>query len=295
MAKTQKSKIKMSTDTKVVVGIAYAVITLLVIIVLVPFMHVIAKAFSANWAVYAGKVGLWPVGFNLEPMKEVLKSGTFRTALVNSLFVTIVGTVSAVAFSGLVAYPLSSSRLPFRKGFLLIFVFTMYFNGGLIPTYLMYNNYHLLDTRLILFLPHIINTYHLLIIKNYYEGLPDEIVESAQLDGANHWTIFTKMFVPLSKPVYATIAVFTSVALWNGYLGPKMYINSSSKTTIPLYLNDIIKATQDVLSEDAVAKGVSPEGMASAAIIAATIPIILVYPFMQKYFIKGMTIGSTKG
>lgn len=289
------NKIKMSKDTKIVVAIAYIAITILSVLVIIPFLHVISKAFSEDWAVYAGKVGIWPVGFNMEPIKSVVRSKSFQTALCNSLFVTIAGTVSAVAFSALVAYPLSQSRLPFRKGLLLFFVFTMYFNGGMIPTYLLYNQYHLLDTRLILFLPHIINTYHLLIIKNYYEGIPDAIVESAKIDGAKHWTIFMKMFVPLSKPVYATIAVFTSVILWNGYLGPKMYINSSTKATIPLYLNDMIKSSQNVLSEQAASTGVCVESLTAAAIIAATLPIVLVYPFMQKYFIKGMTIGSTKG
>ena len=293
--KKKHSSIKMSMDTKIVIGIAYFVITLMTIVVVVPFLHVIAKAFSSDWAVYAGEVGLVPIGFNINPIIEVFSSNVYRTALFNSVYVTLVGTICAVMFSAVVAYPLASDRLPCRKGFLFFFVFTMYFNGGLIPTYLLYNQYHLLDTRFILFLPHIINIYHLLIIKNYYEGLPEAIVESAKIDGARNWIIFTRIFVPLSKPVYATIAVFTSVILWNGYLGPKMYINSSSLITIPLYLNDMIKSSQDILSQEAATTGVCMESMTSAAIIAATLPIILVYPFMQKYFIKGMTIGSTKG
>lgn len=209
--------IKMSLDSKIVVIIAYILVGLLVVIVLVPFLHVIAKAFSSGWAVFSGSVGLWPVDFTTENMHEVLTSRTFHTALKNSLLVTGLGTVSAICFSALVAYPLSQKKLPFRRFWLLFFVFTMYFSGGLIPTYLLYNSYHLLDTRLILFLPHIINTYHLLIIKNYYEELPEAIFESAQIDGASHWTIFTRIVVPLSKPVYATIAVFTSVILWNSY------------------------------------------------------------------------------
>ena len=287
--------IKMSLDSKIVVIIAYILVGLLVVIVLVPFLHVIAKAFSSGWAVFSGSVGLWPVDFTTENMHEVLTSRTFHTALKNSLLVTGLGTVSAICFSALVAYPLSQKKLPYRRFWLLFFVFTMYFNGGLIPTYLLYNSYHLLDTRLILFLPHIINTYHLLIIKNYYEELPEAIFESAQIDGASHWTIFTRIVVPLSKPVYATIAVFTSVILWNSYLGPKMYINSSELATIPLYLNDMIRASQDVLSEQAAAAGTCPEAITSAAIIAATVPSLVVYPFMQKYFIQGMTIGSTMG
>ena len=290
-----RNHVKMSLDSRIVVIVSYVLVGLLVLIVLIPFLHVIAKAFSSGWAVFSGSVGLWPVDFTTENMREVLTSKAFHTALKNSLIVTSLGTVSAICFSALVAYPLSQKRLPFRRFWLLFFVFTMYFSGGLIPTYLLYNSYHLLDTRLILFLPHIINTYHLLIIKNYYEELPDAIFESAQIDGANHWTIFTRITVPLSKPVYATIAVFTSVILWNSYLGPKMYINSSSLATIPLYLNDMIRASQDVLSEQAAAAGNCPEAITSAAIIAATVPILVVYPFMQKYFIKGMTIGSTKG
>ena len=295
MSKRNPNKIKMSLDSRIVTIVSYVLVSLLAVLVIVPFLHVIAKAFSSGWAVFSGSVGLWPVDATGENMKNVITSKTFQTALLNSILVTGVGTVSAVAFSALVAYPLSQKKLPFRRFWLLFFVFTMYFSGGMIPTYLLYNSYHLLNTRLILFLPHIINTYHLLIIKNYYQELPDAIFESAAIDGAGHWTIFTQIVVPLSKPVYATIAVFTSVILWNSYMGPKMYTNSSSLATIPLYLNDMINASRDVLSEQAAAAGSCPEALASAAIIAATVPILVVYPFMQKYFIKGMTIGSTKG
>lgn len=293
--KRNPNRIKMSLDSRIVTILAYVIVGAMSLLVVIPFLHVVAKGFSSSWAVFSGSVGLLPVDFTLDAMKTVLSSKPFHTALFNSILVTGVGTVSAVCFSALVAYPLSRKKLPMRRFWLLFFVFTMYFSGGLIPTYLLYNSYHLLNTRLILFLPHIINTYHLLIIKNYYEELPDAIFESAEIDGAGHWTIFTKIVVPLSKPAYATIAVFTSVILWNSYLGPKMYINSSELSTISLYLNDLIRASQDVLSEQAAASGSCPEAVTSAAIIACTIPILAIYPFMQKYFIKGMTIGSTKG
>jgi putative aldouronate transport system permease protein len=197
--------------------------------------------------------------------------------------------------TALTAYPLSMRQLPYMKGFLLLFVFTMYFGGGIIPTYLLYHTYGILNTRSVLILPGLINVFHLLIIKNFYEDIPESIVESAKVDGAGNLTIFLKFIVPLSKPVYATIVVFTSVMLWNNYFDPMMYVNSPKLQTLPLYLRDMIMKAQDIQAKALLLTDISAESITAAAIVAATVPILLVYPFMQRHFVKGMTIGSTKG
>jgi len=185
--------------------------------------------------------------------------------------------------------------MPGMKFILLIFVFTMFFGGGMIPNYLLIKDLHMLNTRSSIIIPSLINVFHMLIIKNYYESLPESLEESAKLDGANNFTILFKIIVPLSIPVYASITVFTTVMQWNNYIGPMLYINSPALKTLPLYLRDLISEARDILNATDKLNSVSPEGITSAAIVASTVPILLIYPFLQKYFIKGMLIGSVKG
>jgi putative aldouronate transport system permease protein len=271
------------------------VIFLLAVVMLLPILHVVAKAFSAEWAIVTGRVGLWPVGFQWDAMKSIVNSRTFLTAFFNSVFTAVAGTICTLTITAITAFPLSTRGLPGIKGVTLIFVFTMYFSGGIIPTYLLYYSYGLLNTRAILIIPGLINIWHLLIIKNYYEGLPDSIIESARLDGANYFTVFFKLIAPLSIPVYAAIVVFTSVILWNNYFDPMMYINSARLQTLPLYLRDMIAKAQNVELKAMLLEGaVAEEAMIAASIVASTIPILLVYPFMQRHFVKGVTMGSVK-
>ena len=159
----------------------------------------------------------------------------------------------------------------------------------------MYHSYGMLNTRAILIVPGLINIWHLLIIKNYYEGLPDSIIESARLDGASYFTVFFKLIAPLSIPVYAAIIVFTSVILWNDYFNPMMYISSRRLQTLTLYLRDMIMKAQDIELRAMLLEGaIDEESMIAASIVASTIPILLVYPFMQRHFVKGVTMGSVK-
>jgi putative aldouronate transport system permease protein len=171
----------------------------------------------------------------------------------------------------------------------------MYFNGGIIPNYLLMRDLKLIDKPSAIILPLLINIFHLLIIKNYYESLPESLEESAKLDGAGNFTILFKIIIPLSIPVYASIVVFTAVMQWNNYFGPMLYINSPALKTLPLYLRDLISEASDVINLNQSLGDITPEGVTSAAIVASTIPILLVYPRLQKYFIKGMLMGSVKG
>jgi putative aldouronate transport system permease protein len=284
-------------DTEdIAVGIAsFIVILFLSIVMLLPILHVGAKAFSAEWAIVTGSVGIWPVDPQIAAMKTIVYSRAFITAFYNSTFTAIVGTIVTLTVTAITAFPLSTRGIPGIKGVTLIFVFTMYFSGGIIPTYLLFHSYHLLNTRAILIIPGLINIWHLLIIKNYYESLPDSIIESARLDGANYFTVFFKLIAPLSVPVYAAVVVFTSVIMWNDYFGPMMYINSARLQTLPLYLRDMIMRAQNVeLKQLLLESNINEESMIAASIVASTIPILLVYPFMQKHFVKGVTMGSVK-
>jgi putative aldouronate transport system permease protein len=293
--KMSKVKIKKTKEDITVDIFAYGVITLLAITTLLPFMNVVSKAFSADWALVSGKVGILPIEFQLDSIKFVVGSKEFLIALKNSALITVVGTALTLLVTAVTAYPLSKRHLPGMKIVTLLFVFTMYFNGGIIPNYLLMRDLKLIDKPSAIILPLLINIFHLLIIKNYYESLPESLEESAKLDGAGNFTILFKIVIPLSIPVYASIIVFTAVMQWNNYFGPMLYINSPALKTLPLYLRDLISEASDVINLNQSLGDITPEGVTSAAIVASTVPILLVYPRLQKYFIKGMLMGSVKG
>jgi len=291
-----KNKIRRGADEIFVETVSIVFIAILAAIMILPLMHVVAKAFSSEWAIMTAVVGIWPVDFQIEAMMVIIGSRTFLTAFYNSLFVAIVGTICTLTLSAITAFPLSTRGIPGIKAVTLFFVFTMYFSGGIIPTYLIYNAYGLLNTRIVLLIPGLINVFHLLIIKNYYESLPDSIIESARLDGANYFTVFFRLIAPLSTAVYAAIVVFTSVILWNAYFIPMMYTTSDRLKTLQLYLRDMIMLSRDLeMKLMLLLDSVNEETMIAACIVASTIPILLVYPFMQRHFVKGVTIGSVKG
>ena len=275
----------------------YGFLALLGLITLLPFMNVLSKAVSEEWAVVSGKVGLLPVGFQLGTLGYVAGSAQFLRSFAVSVFVAAVGTAGALLMTALAAYPLSKRRLPGMRTALVLYVFTMVFSGGLIPNYLLIKQLGLINTLGALILPSLISVYNMLIVKNYFESLPDSLEESALLDGATPLVIFFRIMLPLSVPVIATVGLFYAVAFWNDFFNPMIYINSPSLKTLQLYLRDIVmdanasgadKSVDDLLN-------LSPEGVRAATIIASTLPILLVYPWVQRYFIKGILIGSVKG
>jgi putative aldouronate transport system permease protein len=291
-----RKKIKKSGEDIAVDIFSYSLLTIFALSTLLPFINVISKAVSEDWAVVSGKVGLLPIGFQLNTMKYVISSEQFSIAFKNSILVTLVGTFCTIFITAMTAYPLSKRQLPGIKAVLLIFVFTMYFNGGLIPNYLLIKQLGMLNKFRAIIIPGLINVFHLLIIKNYYESLPESLEESAKLDGAGNFTILFRIIAPLSLPVFATITLFTAIGHWNNYFGPMLYINSTKLKTLTLYLRDVIMDAQNIMNVSAEDLMNAPtEGVKAATIIASTVPILLIYPFLQKYFIKGMLIGSVKG
>lgn len=296
--KNRKNKIMTASSGDLFLDIFVHVFLILVALsMLIPFMHVISKAFSADWAIISGKVGILPVEFNMDSIKHVLTSGTFWNSFAISVFVTVVGTLCNLLMSVTSAYVLSKRYLPGMKTVMVLFVFTMLFGGGMVPNYILMKNLNLLNNLAVLILPSIISVYNMIIIKSYFEGLPDSVEESAKIDGAGNITILFRIVLPMSTPVLATIALFYAVYHWNNYMGPLLYINKSTLKPLQLYLNDIILEAQDTgmekTSDDML--NVTGEGIRSATIVVSTLPILLVYPWLQKYFIKGITIGSVKG
>jgi len=278
----------------------YMFLILIALSMLVPFLNVFSKSFSEEWAVVSGKVGIIPKGFQIQTMQFVVTSKQFLNAFGVSVYITLLGTLCNMLMTVTTAYVLSKRHLPGTKMVLLLFVFSMLFSGGLIPNYLLMKELKLINNLAVLVLPGLISVYNMLIVKNYFESLPSSIEESATLDGANNITILFKIILPLSMPVLATISLFYAVAHWNDYFAPMIYISKPALKTLQLYLRDVVleadTATMGVATKSVDdMMNVSSEGVRAATIIASTVPILAAYPFLQKYFIKGILIGSVKG
>ncbi|WP_018757285.1 carbohydrate ABC transporter permease [Paenibacillus terrigena] len=289
--------IKSSTGEKVFTVFNYCVFILIGITTLVPFINLLAKSLSSEDAVVSGRVGLFPVGIQFDTYKYVLQDSLFLTSLKTSVLLTVIGTGLSLIMTTITAYPLSKIRLRGRKWLLLMFVFTMLFSGGLIPTYLLMHNLNLVNTFAVLFLPAMVNVFNMLIIKNYFEGLPDSLEESGKLDGAGNIRILIHIMLPLSLPVLATIALFFAVAFWNDYFTAMIYITDPELKPLQLYLKElIVSSSGDFLKNNVdLAINMTPQSIQASSILLATIPILLVYPFLQKYFVKGVLVGSVKG
>ncbi|RXZ82087.1 carbohydrate ABC transporter permease [Paenibacillaceae bacterium] len=279
-------------------GTIYIILTLMGLITLLPFANVLSKSISEEWAIISGKVGIFPVGFQLDTMKFVITNSQFLHSFWISVFITVVGTLASLLVTALTAYPLSKRELPGMGILIVLFIFTMMFSGGIIPNYLLIRELGLINHLGSLILPALISVFNLLVIKSYFENLPASLEESAKIEGARNLTILFRIILPLSGPVLATIGLFYAVYYWNDYFNPMLYINSTSLKPLQLYLQDIVmnadtSSTLDKSADDLM--NLPAEGVRAATVIASTIPILLVYPFLQKYFIKGVLIGSVKG
>lgn len=277
--------------------INYAFFVLLGLTTLLPFINLIAKSFSGEAAVISGKVNLLPVDFQTGTYLYVLQNDMFMNALKTSVALAVVGTAVGLFITTITAYPLSRIQLRGRKWILLMFIFTMLFSGGLIPTYLLMQELDLINKLPVLFLPAAINVFNMLIIKNYFEELPDGLEESAKLDGASNVRILFSIVLPLSLPVLATIALFFAVAFWNDYFAAMIYITDQDLKPLQLFLKELLVSSSGEFLKDNVdaALNTTPQSIQAASIMLATLPILFVYPFLQKYFVKGVLVGSVKG
>ncbi|MDE6640400.1 MAG: carbohydrate ABC transporter permease [Acetatifactor sp.] len=281
-------------------GIMMLVIVLICLTCILPFIHVTAKSLSSNSFVSAQKVTLWPKGFTTEAYKQVFSDSTMTYAMVFSVVVTIVFTFLGLLVCLCAAYPLSKKELPFKRVLTFLLVFPMYFGAGLIPTYLLYNDLKLLDNFWVLILPGIYSAYNMLVMKTYFHSsIPDSLEESAFLDGASYFQIIRYIILPLSKPIIATLGLFYAVGRWNSYGDNLYYIRMRTDLRMLQYkLYLLVSTAQEALTtakDEGSAAISTPEVLQAATIMFATVPIIIVYPFLQKYFVKGAMIGSVKG
>ncbi|RTE11634.1 carbohydrate ABC transporter permease [Paenibacillus whitsoniae] len=288
--------INMTVGEKVWQAAVYMILIVLSLVCLLPFLYVVAVSVTPESEVLRKGIVIIPESVTFAAYKEVFISHGIGQAYKITLFRTIVGTALNVFFTIIAAYPLSKKYLPGRSTFLLFIVFTMMFGGGLIPTYLLIRSLGLLDSPWVLIIPHLISAFNLVIIKGFFEQLPAEIEESARVDGASELQSLWRIILPLSLPALATISLFYAVGHWNSYFDAIVYLNDAKLMPLQVVLRNILLniAAQ---SADSMAnsEAVSKFAVQMAAVVVTTIPILIVYPFMQKHFTKGVLMGSIKG
>lgn len=265
----------------------------------VPFLYMIFIATSDGSYLTRGLVTFFPKGFNLEAFKYVLSNPRFDifTGIKNSFIYTFFGTIVAVVFTYMTAYAITRPRLKCRYGVMTLFVITWVFEAGIIPQYIVYSKLGFIDNIWVMIIPGAINTQYLIITKAFLDGLPKELEEAAFVDGATDFVTMTKVFLPISKPIIATTALFNAVSIWNQFLIPQMFLKTDSIKTIQQVLKNVIIGANESPFANTMINGVTlnQENMKAAAIVIAMLPILCIYPFVQKYFRKGILIGSVKG
>lgn len=293
-----KNKIKHTTGEKVFTVINTTLIILACFTCLFPFIHELAISFSSGAAVMSGKVSLFPIEFQTEAYKKVFENASMWHSLVFTIVLTVVFTVIALAMTILCAYPLSRKRLYGGKWILLLITVTMYFRAGTIPAYMLIYNLGLIDKVWVLILPFVINTFNMIMMRTSFMSIPTELEEAAMIDGCNDYQVLWHVILPVSKPILATIALFYAVQRWNSFADALYYINDPKLYPLQLKLQQIIQQGQadDMMSDiNSQLDVVVPKAVQAASIIFATVPILLVYPKLQKYFVKGAMIGAVKG
>ena len=290
---------KTSTSRKCFVVFNTVFLTLLSVVCLYPMVYVLFASFSDSRELMAHSgLLLSPIKFNVNAYTSVFKNPSILSGYRNTLFILVVGTIYSVTLTSLGAYVLSRKSFLMRNVFMLAITFTMFFNGGLIPFYMIVKKVGLYNSLLSLIIPLGISTYNLIIMRTSFAAVPDALEEAARIDGAGHWTILFKIYIPLSKAIIAVMILYYGVGLWNGWFYSMIFIADRSKFPLQLILREILiqNDTSTVTSGAGVSDGYSVgESVKYAVIVVATVPILCVYPFIQKYFVKGVMIGAVKG
>ena len=298
----KKSKFRqMSTGDRVFTIVNYSLLMLVLIIELYPLVYVVAASFSDPQAVVSGKVFLFPVNPTLKGYAAVFKNKKILTGFSNSIFYLIVGTVLNLVMTMLCAYPLS--RKEFRaRGFLsMFFVFTMYFSGGLVPAYILVNKLGMINTRWSMIIPMAMSTYNMIICRTYIvNSIPDELYEASQMDGCTPFRYMLSVVVPLSKPILAVLTLYYGVVRWNDYFNAMLYLYKDNLQPLTIVMKEILIMSQVDMTQVTDASAVSKlQGMSEllkySTIVVASLPVMLLYPLIQKHLVKGVMIGAVKG
>lgn len=298
--KTHDGMIK-STKTRVGDLIIAAICFILMLVCLLPMVHVLAASLSTADSLIKNEVFLWPKGWNIEAYRTVLTAEKYVTSLGWTVILTVICTLLSITLTICCAYPLTYSNLRGGKFINFIIIFTMYFSAGTIPSYLLLSKLRMLDTPYALIIPNCISVFNVIIMRSFFYSVPDSLKEAAEIDGAGPIRVLIRVYLPLSLPVIATLSLFYAVGRWNGFSDALMYLKSSESRVywpIQLLLYNIIRAATQT-SEQATQEGFFDAGVSKtiqmATVMFATVPILLVYPWLQRYFVTGVTIGAVKG
>jgi len=300
---TQTSRLRMqkTTDDKIFYVFVYIVLSVLTVTLLYPLIYIVSSSLSSGVAVTTGKVILWPVDFSIEGYKRVFGYSKVWIGYRNTLFYTVVGTAINVAVTLFCAYPLARRNLPHRGVIMFLFSFTMIFSGGMIPSYLLVSSLGLINTVWALLLPGAMGVYQMIVTRTFISvTIPEELLEATQIDGCNDFRFFSMFVLPLSKAIIAVIALQYAVGHWNSYFSAFLYLSDNKLYPLQLYLREILVLSQidtsELVDDETL---IRLQGMAEllkfALIVVATAPIMCLYPFLQKYFVTGIMIGSIKG
>lgn len=274
----------------------YLVLALCAFTTVFPILNVLAMSFSSSRAIVSGEVVMWPVEFNSMAYLKLFQDGQLLYAMRNTVVITVLGTLLQMVATTLAAFSLSKQRLKGRTVLTFAVLFSMMFGTGLIPLFLLIKNLHLMNTFWAIWLPGLVSAYNLFVMKSFFEGLPKELEESAMIDGATDLTVFVRLTLPLSKPILAAISLFYAVALWNTYANALYFISKSKLLPVTVKLYQMLQTPLDaLLSGGDASRYIQPEGLKAAGIMITVLPILCVYPFLQKYFVKGVLLGSVKG
>lgn len=281
--------------------INYILLGAFALLALAPFVHVLAQSLSSHQAITSGRVTLWPVDFSLEAYSRVLSENAFLNAFKVSVLRTVAGTIVNVVLTCLLAYPISKTYIKGRSAIMFLIVFSMMFGGGMIPTFLIVKETGLLNTLWAFIIPGAISAFNVIIMKNFFQSVPAELEESAKMDGGTNLGILFRIVIPLSMPAIATITLFHAVGHWNSFFDTVLYVTNRELYPLQVYLRELVMFNQSNIDNNSGYSAnldstlLALESLKAAALIASTIPILIVYPFLQKYFVKGIMLGSVKG
>ena len=292
---------EMSLEDKIVTFVIYAFLTLITLVILYPIVYVVSASFSEPQAVISGRVKLFPVDFTLRGYEAVFQNGKLINGFMNSIFYVAVSLVLNLTMTMLCAYPLSRKEFTARGWVSLFFVFTMYFSGGMVPSYILVNKLHLLNTRWAMIIPTAMSTYNMIICRTYImNNIPDDLYEAGQIDGCTPFRYMLQVIVPLSKSILAVLLLYYGVAKWNDYYNAMIYLYKDNLQPLTMVMREILILGEvdmtKVSNADAVAKlqGMS-ELLKYATIVVASLPVVMLYPAIQKHLVKGVMVGAVKG
>lgn len=289
-------KVRESTGYLIFKVVNTVIMILVCIVTLYPFLYLVAQSFSSEQAIIMGKVSLFPVGFNVATYKSVLEKGDFLLSYKNTIVYVIVGTLSAMVFSCCMAYPLSKKDLKGSKFLMKFIIFTMYFGGGLIPTYILMRRLNLVNTIRGFVIPSMLSTYYIILMRSFFQNIPKDLEEAAEIDGLSPIGILIRIVLPLSMPIIATMILFNAVGYWNNWYNSFLYLDKKDMWPVAYYLRTIITgaSTSADPGEASAEKMQIASNIRSCSMVLMTLPIICIYPFVQKYYVQGMMLGGVK-